>query len=221
MGINEQIKNFLEYLEVTGNKSPKTLENYRHYLDRFKEFLAEDIDPRKIDIKKIQNYRLYLNRIKDKKDRTLGVKTQNYHVIALRAFFKYLAKNDVNSIAPEKIELSKIPERTVEVLSREELDRLFKAVDLTKKSGQRDIAILETLYSTGLRVSELKSLNREQVDLHRREFMIRGKGRKPRIVFLSKKAAEIIEDYIKTRSDNFKPLFINSIKNNDILADEK
>lgn len=221
MGINEQIKNFLEYLEVTGNKSPKTLENYRHYLDRFKEFLAEDIDPKKIDIKKIQNYRLYLNRIKDGKGRTLGVKTQNYHVIALRAFFKYLAKNDISSIAPEKIELSKIPERTVEVLSREELDRLFKAVDLTKKSGQRDIAILETLYSTGLRVSELKSLNREQVDLRRREFMIRGKGRKPRIVFLSKKAAEIIEDYVKSRNDNFKPLFINAIKNNDILGEEK
>jgi len=221
MGINEHIKNFLEYTEVTGNKSSKTLENYRHYLERFKEFLAENIEPKNIDLKKVQNYRLYLNRIKDANGRSLGIKTQNYHVIALRAFLKYLAKNDISTLAPEKIELSKIPERTVEVLSREELERLFKAVDHTKKSGQRDIAILETLYSTGLRVSELKSLNRDQVDLKRREFMVRGKGKKPRIVFLSKKAAGIIEDYIKSRKDNFKPLFINSIKDNDILADER
>jgi len=221
MGINEYIKNFLEYLEVTGNKSPKTLENYRHYLERFKEFLSENIDPKKLDIKKIQNYRLYLNRIKDGKGKALGIKTQNYHIIALRAFLKYLAKNDVNALAPEKIELSKIPERTVEVLSREELERLFKAVDQTRKHGPRDLSILETLYSTGLRVSELKSLNRDQVDLKRREFMVRGKGRKPRIVFLSKKAADTISSYLKTRNDNFKPLFINSIKDKDILADEK
>lgn len=221
MGINEHIKNFLEYLEVTGNKSPKTLENYRHYLERFKEFVAENIDPKKIDIKKIQNYRLYLNRLKDDKGRALGIKTQNYHIIALRAFFKYLAKNDIPTLAPEKIELSKIPERTVEVISREELERLFKAVDQTKKNSARDRAILETLYSTGLRVSELKSLNRDQVDLKRREFMVRGKGKKPRIVFLSKKAADTIETYIKSRKDNFKPLFINSLKDKDVTADER
>lgn len=220
MEINEHIKNFLEYLEVTGNKSPKTLENYRHYLERFKEFLAENIDPKKIDIKKIQNYRLYLNRIKNAGGRALGIKTQNYHIIALRAFFKYLAKNDVPTLTPEKIELSKIPERTVEVISRDELERLFKAVDQTRKSGPRDLAILKTLYSTGLRVSELKSLNRDQVDLKRREFMVRGKGKKPRIVFLSKSAADTIENYLKIRKDNFKPLFKNSLKGEDILADE-
>jgi site-specific recombinase XerD len=126
-------------------------------------------------------------------------------------------------LAPEKIELGKIPARTVEVLSREELDRMFKAVDHTKKNGARDIAILETLYSTGLRVSELAGLNCDQVDLKRREFMVRGKGKKPRIVFLSKKAAEIIESYIKQRSDNYKPLFINLRQGakEDVLNDEK
>ncbi len=108
----------------------------------------------------------------------------------------------------------------MEFLTREELDRLFKAVDHTKKSGQRDIAILETLYSTGLRVSELASLNRNQVDLKRREFMVRGKGSKPRLVFLSEKASGIIKSYLKTRNDNFQPLFINSQKTTDIANDE-
>lgn len=219
--IDEEIKNFLEHLEVAGNKSPKTLENYRHYLGRFREFLSENIEPKNIDLKKVNNYRLYLNRL-DRKQK-LGIKTQSYHIIALRAFLKYLIKNDIRTLAPEKIELGKIPERTVEVMSREELDRLFKAVDQTKKYGPRDTAILETLYSTGLRVTELISLNREQVDLKRREFMVRGKGKKPRIVFLSKRAVETIETYLKTRKDNFKPLFINSGKGQkaDILNEEK
>lgn len=221
----EYIREYLEYCEVAQNKSSKTIENYKHYLKRFEEFLAEPMNPKDLTLKKVQNYRLYLNRMADDHGKTLTTKTQNYHLIALRAFLKYLTKNDVVTLAPEKIELSKIPERTVEFLTREELDRLFKAVDHTKKVGQRDTAILETLYSTGLRVSELCSLNREQVDLKRREFMVRGKGQKPRIVFLSKKAAGTIEDYIKTRQDHFRPLFINSGKGlkdkEDILDEEK
>lgn len=223
MGVKKYIKEFLEYCEIAQNKSKKTLENYTRYLKKFEEFLSEDIEPKNIDLKKIQNYRLYLNRFLDKKGKSLGIKTQNYYLIALRVFLKYLVKNDIKSLAPEKIELAKIPKRTVEVLSREELDRLFKAVDQTKKNAQRDTAILETLYSTGLRVSELKSLNIEQVDLKRREFMVRGKGSKPRIVFLSKTAAERIEDYLKQRKDNYKPLFINNGKGQkeDILEKEK
>jgi site-specific recombinase XerD len=154
-------------------------------LKRFEDFLSEPMEPKNLTLQKIQNYRIYLNRFLDDKGEGLSVKTQNYHVIALRAFLKYLTKNDVKTIAPEKIELGKIPARTVEVLSREELTRLFQAVDQTRKNAARDRAILETLYSTGLRVSELSNLNRDQVDLKRREFMVRGKGRKPRIVFLS------------------------------------
>lgn len=218
--ISDYINQFLEHMEITQNKSTKTLENYRHYLKRFKDFLSEDIEPKHLQLQKIHNYRLYLNRFLDEKKQPLGIKTQNYHIIALRAFLKYLVKQDVKTLAPEKIELSKIPKRTVEVLSREELDRLFKAVDQTKKTAGRDRAILETLYSTGLRVSELASLNCDQVDLKRREFMVRGKGRKPRIVFLSTRAAEFIENYLKERKDQFKPLFINNLKAN-ILEDEK
>lgn len=220
MKISAQIKNFLEYLEVTQNKSKKTLENYNHYLNRFKNFLAEDIEPKDITLKKIQNYRLYLNRLEDNRKRPLSIKTQNYHIIAIRAFLKYLTKNDIKSLAPEKVELSKIPQRTVEALSREEIDRIFNTVSPASKSYLRDLSILETLYSTGLRVSELRSLNIEQVDLKRREFMVRGKGEKPRIIFLSKKAASIIEKYLKYRNDNLSPLFINNLKTN-ILESEK
>jgi len=223
MGISEYIKEFLEYCEIAQNKSSKTIENYKHYLKRFEEFLSENMKPKDLDLRKVQNYRMFLNRMVDEKGKKLTMKTQSYHLIALRAFLKYLTKNDIRTLAPEKIELSKIPERTVEFLTHEELERLFKAVDKTKKSSARDTAILETLYSTGLRVSELRSLNREQVDLKRREFMVRGKGRKPRIVFLSKKAAETVEYYLKTRDDHFKALFINSGKGQkpDILDEEK
>lgn len=216
MKIDSLIQDFLEYCEVAQNKSERTIDNYKRYLGRFQKFLGKNISPSQISLKIIQNYRLYLKR------QDLGQKTQNYHLISLRAFLKYLSKNDIKALAPEKIELSKTPERTVEVLSHEELGRLFKAIDRTSSAGHRDAAILETLYSTGLRVSELASLNRDQVDLKRREFMVRGKGKKPRIVFLSKKASEIIQSYIKSRDDNFNPLFINSGKgqSSDILDSE-
>jgi site-specific recombinase XerD len=154
----------------------------------------------------------------------LSIKTQNYHVIALRAFLKYLIKNDIETLAPEKIDLSKIPERTVEYLTRDELERFFAAVDTRDLRGRRDMAIMETLYSTGLRVSELANLNRNQVDLVRKEFMVRGKGKKNRIVFLSERAAAAIENYVKLRDDNFDPLFLNyrhSKQGEDITLGEK
>ena len=220
MKISIAVKEFLEYLEITQNKSQKTLENYRHYLYRFKEFLSEDINLNEITQKKIQNYRLYLNRLENKNNKKLGIKTQKYHIIAVRAFLKYLSKQDIKSLAPEKVELSKVPARTVEALTRDEVERLFNAVKLSSNNYLRDLAILETLYSTGLRVSELRSLNIEQVDIKRREFMVRGKGDKPRIVFLSKKASEAISKYLKYREDNLSPLFINNLKT-DILETEK
>lgn len=235
------ISQFLTYCEVTKNQSPKTIENYKHYLTRFEEFLAaknlQNLEPKDLTLQLINEYRLYLNRLTDQKENTLSIKTQNYHIIALRAFLKYLIKNDIETLPPEKIELSKIPERTVEVLSREELQRLFEEAGKDAFAeghpgfkAARDIAILETLYSTGLRVSELANLNRDQIDLQRREFMVRGKGRKPRIVFLSEHAAEIIKKYLEKRSDNFEPLFIpvprgNNPQNNnpqaDILANKR
>lgn len=219
--LGELVTQFLEHCEIEKNQSLKTIDNYSRYLRRFFEFAGE-IEASAIDLPMVQKYRLHLNRTADKKGGTLGRKTQNYHIIALRAFLKYLIKNDIPTLAPEKIELSKIPERTVEFLSREEVERLFDAVKNAEKTAAekstkrklantalRDMAILETLYSTGLRVSELASLNRNQVDLARREFMVRGKGKKPRIVFLSKPAVERIDAYIKSRNDAFEPLFIN------------
>ena len=182
------IQQFLEHCEIEKNQSLKTVDNYGRYLRRFSEF-AGDIECEKIDLPLVQQYRLHLNRHVNEHNETLGRKTQNYHVIALRAFLKYLVKNDISALAPEKVELGKIPERTVEFLTREEVDKLFLAAQQFSKSPARDLAILETLYSTGLRVSELASLNRAQVDLDRREFMVRGKGRKPRIVFPSESAA--------------------------------
>lgn len=217
------IRKFLEHVEVGKNQSVKTIENYNHYLTRFLEWYG-DKKPNQINLNDIHKYRLYLNRYEDDRGRTLGIKTQNYHIIALRAFLKYLIKNDIPTLPPEKIDLQKIPERTVEYLDREELERLFAAIPRNKIKGLRDRAIVETLYSTGLRVSELVSLNRSQVDLKRKEFMVRGKGKKPRIVFLSDRACKFIEEYLKQRHDNFDPLFINhgrARKGDDITLGEK
>lgn len=217
--IKELITDFLEHAEIAKNQSEKTIENYQHYLSRFVDF-AGDISPKEITLNMVQKYQLHLNRLPE----NLGKKTQNYHIIALRAFLKYLTKNDYATLPPEKIELAKIQERTVEFLSREELERLFESVDLNSPKGFRNRAILETLYSTGLRVSELNSLNRKQVDLKRREFMVRGKGRKPRIVFISDRCAKWLEEYLKTRTDNFEPLFINygrTRSKDDISTGEK
>jgi site-specific recombinase XerD len=209
MNLSSLINQFLEHAEIGKNQSPKTIQNYHHYLTRFLNW-SGDLNPKDITLETIHKYRLFLNRYKDKRGRTLSPKTQNYHLIALRAFLKYLTKNDIPCLAPEKIELGKTEKRSVEFLTREELERLFSAVDLNKKNGLRDRAILETLFSTGLRVSELTSLNRDQVDLKRQEFMVRGKGRKPRIVFLSDRCVEWLERYLAIRQDNWQPIFINT-----------
>jgi len=224
MKLEAAIAKFLQHTEITKNHSAKTVENYGHYLGRFLAWLG-DIAVSGITLQKVQEYRLHLNRMKDDKGNDLlGVKTQNYHIIALRAFLKFCIKNDIKSLAPEKIDLSKIPERTVEYLKRDELERLFEAVDVDGLRGRRDMAILETLYSTGLRVSELVSLDCDQVDLERQEFMVRGKGKKPRIVFLSERAVQAISAYSALREDNFKPLFLNYGRgkpNEDITLGEK
>ncbi len=209
MKLSNLINRFLEHAEIGKNQSPKTIQNYHHYLKRFLDWHG-DKDPKLITLDTIHKYRLYLNRYSDERGRTLSPKTQNYHLIALRAFLKYLTKNDIPCLAPEKIELGKSEKRSVEFLTREELDRLFGAVDLSSPRGLRDRAILEMLFSTGLRVSELVSLNCDQVDLERKEFMVRGKGRKPRIVFLSERCVEWLDRYLATRQDNWRPLFINT-----------
>ncbi len=211
MHLKEAIDDFLTHCEVGKYQSRKTIENYNHYLRRFASFVAKDIDVARIDAATVKRFRLHLHKLEDPRTATpLDIKTQQYHLIALRALLKHLAKNDVPSLAPEKIELPKVPQRQVEALSREELDDLFNAVDATKRNGLRDLAILHLLYSTGLRVSELSGLNREQVNLQKREFQVRGKGRKLRIVFLSAEAADHVARYLDARDDNWKPLFLSN-----------
>ncbi|MGL5831387.1 MAG: tyrosine-type recombinase/integrase [Candidatus Altimarinota bacterium] len=224
MNLKTAVQKFLEYCEIHKNQSQKTLENYGHYLQRFvgwvdkrdervskpKSGSDNSMDIKKINLELIDNFRLYLNRLKDAdNEQLLTVKTQNYHIIALRAFLKYCIRQDWETLAPEKIEVAKLGDRVVDFLEREELQRLFEAIDRTTLSGLRDYAILRTLYSTGLRVSELVGLNRDQINLETGEFRVVGKGRKQRIVFLSGEAAEAIKAYLAGRGDKFGPVFIN------------
>lgn len=212
--IKNHIQDFLDYLEVEKNRSPKTLENYHHYLNRFVEFAIDhgsaSLSPAGITLPLVRKYRQYLNRMTDAKGDTLKLITQNYHVIALRAFLKFLAKEDIKSLAAEKIELSKIPQRTVDFLEFDEVADLMAAIPQTHRlQDLRDQAIVETLYSTGLRVSELVGLTRDKINLDRGEFMIRGKGDKPRIVFLSDDAKKILKLYLSKRTDNNEFVFIS------------
>jgi site-specific recombinase XerD len=208
MKLSEAIRQFLEHCEIEKNQSKRTLIGYAHYLERFMAF-AGDIEIEKIDQDLARKFRLHLNRLEYQPNMNLDIKTQNYHMIALRAFLKYCAKRDWLTLASEKIDLAKMPGRMVEYMNREELDRLFGAVDTSKITGLRDRAIMEMLYSTGLRISELVALNRQNVDLDRGEFYVRGKGKKVRIVFVSERSKTWILDYLDQRDDNFDPLFIN------------
>lgn len=208
MTLSALITDFLEYLELEKNASQLTIKNYDHYLKRFLEF-AEDIEPSIIDQNMVRKYRLYLSRYVDPNtQKPLKRITQNYFLIALRAFLRYLARQDISSLSPEKVELGENDPRPLKVLEDSHLKQLLEAPDTTKKDGIRDRTILETLFSTGLRVSELNKLNRDTINLQRREFGIIGKGGKQRIVFLSDSACSWIERYLMIRKDTFKPLFI-------------
>ena len=209
--IRKKVGEFLEYMEVERGSSPLTIRNYNHYLIRFVDWMKKsDIRRNLVDINQevIRRYRVYLSRLPVGKDATMARKTQGYHAIAIRSFLKWLIKNDYKVMAPDKIDLPKNAERQVKFLNGEQVDRLLNAPSITKITGKRDKAILEVLFSTGLRVSELAKLDRDKVDLERREFGIVGKGGKARVVFLSRRAAEWIDKYLKARDDHFKPLFV-------------
>ena len=198
---------YLEYLEIEKNKSLKTLENYGRYLDRFLRFAKiESIN--QLNEELIRQYRLHLNRLKDANGKSLKKITQNYHIITLRNFLKYLARTGIKTVPAERIELGKQEDREVTFLEPEELARLFNSPKENTFDGLRDKAILTTLFSTGMRVSELCSLNRAEIDLKRGELSIRGKGGKIRPVFLSEDSRKNIENYTTKRSDVDEALFI-------------
>lgn len=203
--ISKKIQEFLDYLSVEKGCSPLTIRNYRHYLTRLLLWLnTKKANAKLEDIEQnaIHDFRLYLAKL------GLGRKTQGYHAIALRSFLKWLIRNDYQVMAPDKIDLPKIPERQVKFLNGEQMDRLLNAPSLSNIQGIRDKAILEVLFSTGLRVSELTNLNIEKIDFERREFGITGKGGRARVVFLSSRAALYLKKYLNERKDHFKPLFI-------------
>lgn len=205
----EYMGDFLDYLEVEKGRSLKTIENYSHYLNRFLDFAGDEVKVSQIDLDMITKWRQWLNRFRSEDGRTISRTTQNYHLIALRSFLKYLARRNVKTLPADKIELATVKRPQVSFLTRDEVQRLFKAVDQSTAIGLRDLAILELLFSSGLRVSELVSLNRESINLARGEFTIRGKGQKDRPVYLSKDAVIALENYLKKRTDNFEPLFVH------------
>lgn len=198
---------FLEYLEIEQNRSQKTIANYDHYLTRLIDF-AGDIKVSDINPELIRKWRLWLNRLGTNTSDELGKTTQNYHLIALRSFLKFCAKRGIPALAADKIELARTVRKQVTFLSPEEVVRLFEQANTMSKSGLRDRAILELLFSSGLRVSELVGLDCEHINLKRREFMVRGKGQKDRPIFISPEAAEWIARYLNMREDTTKPLFV-------------
>lgn len=210
--LSKYLIEFLEHLEIERNRSNKTLQNYEFYLKRFIDWLGKTKGPENITAEKVRQYRLWLNRLEDIHGEPLKKNTQNYHLIALRSFLKYLAKRDIKTLVPEKIELMKMPDREVSFLEGSDLNRLLESPlqineehDLIK---YRDKAILELLFSTGLRVSELAGLKKENINLKKDEFTVTGKGRKSRVVFLSDQARYWLKKYLDTRKD-FNPfLFI-------------
>lgn len=221
--LNPALVTFLEHLEIERNVSQLTIRNYRHYLQRFVEWVSEDqkiTDMTQVTQDTVRSYRMYLARYEDELGRTLSKKTQSYHVIALRSWLKWLVKNDVPVLQPEKIDIPKSESKSMKYLPIEKLEQLFAMPILSEPAGLRDRAILEVLFSTGLRVSELVSLNRDQVDTKRREFGVIGKGRRPRVVFLSERAAHWLERWLAAREDNWQPVFIRFAQHRpDVLAD--
>lgn len=212
--MSELIIDFIEHLEVEGGRSSKTAENYRRYLERFIEF-AGDIEVAKITPEILRKYRLWLNRYtNDITGDELAMITQSYHLIALRGFLSYLSKRDIASMTPDKIELPKTHRKQVTFLHFEEVERMIEAIpDDGSEQALRDRAIVELLFSSGLRVSELVNLNRDHINTKRREFMVRGKGQKDRPVFVSKPAAEHVDTYLAARHDTLPPLFLSYSRN--------
>lgn len=221
--LSSHLRPFLEYLEVEKGRSALTIRNYDFYLKRFIDW-AEDPQTERIDQEIIHNYRLHLNRLESRGEGTLKKSTQNYHLIALRVFLKFLSKRDVKTMAPEKIELAKQGSRDVSFLDSTDLQRLLNApetADLAPIVKARDKAILELFFSTGMRVSELAGLKRDQINLAREEFTVRGKGDKTRVVFLSHQAKHALKNYLEMRKDSSLHMFVRHDRATPVAGSEK
>lgn len=208
MSISDLVTDFLEYMEIEQNRSQKTIENYHHYLMRLIDFTGS-IDISKLDVETVRKWRLQLNRLTNDNGQPISKTTQNYHLIALRSFLKYATKRGYKTLPSDQIELARVKRPQVGFLTPDEVLRLLEAPDNSTPPGMRDRAILELLFCSGLRVSELVGLDRDHINLERREFSVRGKGQKDRPVFISPEAASWIDRYLKLRRDNYKPLFIH------------
>ena len=219
MDVSELIDDFLEHLEIEAGRSKKTIENYRLYLERFlmiaEEILNKDsVKPEDINRELLRKYRIKLNRYgTDNGSEDLQTITQAYHLIALRGFLKYLARREIKSLDPSLIDLPHVVRKQVTFLHFDEVEDMLNQIDLSTESGLRDRAIIELLYSGGLRVSELVGLNRDSINLERREFMVRGKGSKDRPIFISQACADRVQEYLDARNDSLPALFLNNSRN--------
>lgn len=207
MYLSDLIIDFIEHVEVERGRSQRTAESYHLYLQRLIEF-AGDIEIHKVNAELVRKWRLWLNRYQNDAGDSLSPLTQSYHLIALRSFLGYCSKRDIITLTPEKVELPKTRRKQVSFLSQEETERIMDVVEDQTPQDLRDKAIIELLFSSGLRVSELCNLDRDHINLKRGEFMVRGKGQKDRPVFISPEASECLAAYLETRSDDARPLFI-------------
>ena len=220
MYVSDLIEDFLKHLEIEKGRSTRTIENYRLYLNRFYEITSEitnkELKPADIDLELLRKYRLRLNRLKTN-GQGLSVITQSYHLIALRGFLTYLSRRDIKSLNPVLVDIPKAARKQVTFLHYDEVQRMLNQIPLDDENGLRDRAIIELLYSGGLRVSELTNLNRDSINLNRREFMVRGKGSKDRPIFISQAAADRVKDYLDARTDSLPALFLNNSQHTNDL----
>ncbi len=218
--IEKYIKKYLEYLLVDRQRSNKTIKNYQHYLDSFVKW-SKIKTPSEINEELVHKFRVYLAEEKNtvKNATPLSKSTQNYYTIALRGFLKFLARSNIKSLSPDKVELGKAEQRMVDFLTIEEIGELLKTTKGTSLQALRNQAILKLLFSAGLRISELVSLNRDSINLEKQEFSIKGKGNKVRIVFISDIAKKALEEYLQKRTDSDMALFIRLVKNQNEQED--
>lgn len=215
--LQKQIQDYLEHLEIERNVSPLTIRDYSLYLQRFADWCQRNAvsDMQQVGQETMKKYRLYLARYQTDKGENLSIRTQSYYIIAIRALLKWLTKRDISVMAPEKIDLPKVEPHQVKFLTPDQVTMLMQMPDTSSVQGARDRAILEVLFSTGLRVSELVSLDRDQVNLQTQEFGVMGKGRRLRVVFLSDVATHWLDHYLRHRTDDWNPVFIRHAKGVD------